>query len=32
MQQDTVLAGMTQVLGDVAGVDPADVTPEASSR
>jgi acyl carrier protein len=29
MPQDTVLAGLTQVLGDVAGVDPADVTPEA---
>jgi acyl carrier protein len=30
MQQDTVLAGLTEVLGDVAGVDPADVTPEAT--
>jgi acyl carrier protein len=29
MPQDTVLAGLTQVLGDVADVDPADVTPEA---
>jgi acyl carrier protein len=29
MTQDTVLAGLTQVLGDAAGVDPADVTPEA---
>jgi len=29
MQQDTVLAGLTEVLGDVAGVDPTDVTPEA---
>ena len=29
MQQDTVLANLTQVLGDAAGVDPADVTPEA---
>jgi len=29
MPQDTVLAGLTQVLADVAGVDPADVTPEA---
>jgi hypothetical protein len=25
----TVLPGLTEVLGDVAGVDPADVTPEA---
>ena len=29
MPQDTVLAGLTQVLGDAAGVDPADVTLEA---
>ena len=29
MPQDTVLADLTQVLADVAGVDPADVTPEA---
>ena len=29
MQQDTVLAGLTEVLSDVAGVNPADVTPEA---
>ena len=29
MQQDTVLAGLTEVLRDVADVDPADVTPEA---
>ena len=29
MPQDTVLAGLTEVLGDAAGVDPADVTPEA---
>lgn len=28
MPQDTVLAGLTQVLGDAAGVDPADVTLE----
>lgn len=28
MPQDTVLAGLRQVLGDVVGVDPADVTPE----
>ena len=29
MPPDTVLADLTQVLADVAGVDPADVTPEA---
>jgi len=29
MPQDTVLAALTQVLADVAGVDPADVTPGA---
>ena len=29
MPQDTVLVGLTQVLGDAAGVDPADVTLEA---
>ena len=29
MPQDTVLGGLTQVLADVAAVDPADVTPEA---
>ena len=29
MPQDTVLAGLTQVLGDAVGVDPAEVTPEA---
>ena len=29
MPPDTVLTGLTEVLGDVAGVDPADVTPEA---
>jgi acyl carrier protein len=29
MPQDALLAGLTQVLGDVVGVDPADVTPEA---
>ena len=29
MPQDTVLASLTQVLGDVVGADPADVTPEA---
>jgi acyl carrier protein len=28
MPPDTVLTGLTEVLGDVAGVDPADVTPE----
>jgi acyl carrier protein len=30
MQQDTVLASLTEVLGGVDGVDPADVTPEAT--
>ena len=29
MPQDTVLAGITQVLGDAVGVDQAEVTPEA---
>ncbi len=29
MPPDTVLTGLTEVLGDVAGVDPADVTSEA---
>jgi acyl carrier protein len=29
MPQDTVLADLTQVLADVAGIDPADVTLEA---
>jgi acyl carrier protein len=29
MPKDTVLADLTQVLADVAGVEPADVTPEA---